>query len=178
MTRVLAGVALAGAVLAAPLVAQAPETEFGVDVVVKAVKSAGGGSAVLEFQTPVDLRVAFHGAGSFALEPRLTALFVAGNGGHAYTLDPGLNVLVGVPGGTQRSGAYFTAGADIVLVGSSGTTGRSYYSVNTGVGLRQPMGAHSASRAEVYIGLTPKQGTTVYDTIFTIGLRLGLSFFD
>ena len=178
MIRALAGIALAGAVLAAPAAAQTPETEFGADVIAKVLKSSGGGSAVFELQTPVDLRVAFHGAGTFAFEPRLTALFMTASGNNLYTLDPGLNVLFGAPGSTHRSGAYFTVGADVAITGGTGRNGTSYYTVNGGLGFRRPMGAHGATRVELFLGLTPKQGTTVFNTIYTFGLRLGLSFFD
>ena len=122
--------------------------------------------------------MAFHAAGHLAFEPRLTALFVAASGGHMYTLDPGLNILLGVPGSTHRDGGYFTAGADLVIMGSSGTTSRSYYTLNAGFGLRRPMGSQGASRAEIFFAVTPKQGTTVSEAIFAVGLRLGLSFFN
>ena len=177
MYRSLAGLALLSTVLTGPALAQGRETEFGADMVVKWMKSSGGGSGVFHIQTPVDFRVAFHTGGNVAFEPRLTALYLSGGGDNMYSLDPGLNVLIGLPGSTRTNGSYVTIGADLELVGGSGLTGVSYYSVNAGLGLRRPMGK-AATRAELFVGFTPKQGTTIAESIITLGARLGISFFN
>lgn len=54
------------------------------------------------------------------------------------------------------NGAYFTVGADLQIAGGTGTTSESYFSLNAGLGL----------------------GTTVAESIITVGARLGLSFFN
>jgi hypothetical protein len=177
MLKTLAGLALASAVFTAPALAQGRETEFGVDLAVRWMKSSGGGDAVLQLQTPVAVRVAFHTAGSLAVEPRFTATFLLASGGNAYVLDPGVNLLFGLPGRPHNDGAYCTVGADVGITGGTGMTSRSVWSLNAGVGLRRPMGK-AASRAEVFLGFTPKQGTTVTESIFAVGLRLGISFFN
>ncbi len=177
MVRTLAVVTLLGTALAVPAVAQSAETEFGADLAVRYVKQSGGGSGTLELQTPVDLRVAFHGRGRFAVEPRLAALFLTSGGDNTYTIDPGLNLLAGLGGSTHRSGPYVTAGGDVRFAGGTGLTGRAVYSLNAGFGLRAPLGKVS-SRAEFSFGYTPRQGTRVLSGIVSLGMRLGLSFFD
>jgi len=177
MFKTLAGLALASAVFTGPVLAQGRETEFGVDMAVKWMKSSGGGSGLLHVQTPVDVRVAFHTAGSLAFEPRFTAQFLSGGGSNYYVLDPGLNVLVGFPGGAHHNGAYFTVGADLAVTGGTGSSSSSVYSVNAGLGLRRPMGK-AAVRTELLVGYTPKQGADVVEGSFTGGMRLGFSFFN
>ena len=178
MFRILTAVAVIGAVAAGPCLAQSSETEFGVDVALRAQKASWGGGTLFSVQTPVDFRIAFHSGGNVAIEPRFTAVFATAEGDNAYTLDPGLNILLGLPGSSHHDGAYATAGVDLLIVGGTDMTSRSYYTLNVGVGFRRPMGTHAASRMEAFVGLTPKQGTTIYTNSFTFGLRLGLSFFN
>jgi hypothetical protein len=177
MFRTLAGVALVGAVFAAPALAQTRKTEFGVDVAITYTKYSGGGSGVFQIQTPVDVRIAFPLSGNLALEPRFTAAFMSGGGDSFHALNPGLNVLVGLPGGAYNKGAYVTVGGDVVIVGGTGEDTETAFSLNAGLGMRRPMGT-AASRAELFVGFTPKQGTTVMASIITIGARLGFSFFN
>ena len=177
MFKTLAGLAIASAILTGPAMAQGRETEFGGDMTIKWMKSSGAGSGLLHIQTPVDLRVAFHTAGGFAIEPRLTAQFLNGGGDNIYAIDPGLNVLVAFPGSAHHNGAYVTVGADLAVAGGTGMNSSSVFSLNAGLGLRRPMGK-AAGRAELFVGLTPKQGTDVLENIFTVGARLGISFFN
>lgn len=177
MRRLLAGLALASAAVAGRVRAQEPTTEFGVDLGIKWRKSSGGGSAVLQIQTPVDVRVAFFLPGRTAFEPRFTALFLSVAGRSVYSLDPGLNVLMPLPGGTYNRGGYLTAGVDVAISGGSGLGTGAAYTLNLGPGLRRPLG-RAAVRGEAFVGYTPKQGTTVPEGYFTLGARLGLSFFD
>jgi hypothetical protein len=173
MIRSLAGLALAGAVLSAPALAQTRETEYGVDVAIRWAKPSVGDGA-LHIVTPVDFRVAYHN-GALALEPRIAAQYVSSGGSNLYVLDPGLNVLFGLPGSTHQNGTYATLGADLMMVGGSGMTGASAITLNAGFGLRRPMGK-AATRAELFVAYTPKQTHAVQTTAF--GLRLGFSFFN
>lgn len=173
MLRSLAGLAIASAVLAAPALAQSGGTEFGADVAIRWVMPTGG-DGMIEIQTPVDFRVAFHN-GNFAIEPRFSVQFISSSGNNYYVLDPGLNVMVGLSGSSQQSGTYTTVGASITIVGGTGRTSASAYTLNGGVGLRSPMGK-AATRAELFVGYTPKQSNAVSTT--TLGLRLGFSFFN
>ena len=177
MFRTLAGVALAGAVFAAPALAQTRKTEFGVDVAITYTKYSGGGSGVFQIHTPVDVRIAFPLGGNLALEPRFTAAFMSGGGHSVHLLNPGLNLLVGLPGSAYNNGTYFTVGGDVVIAGGTGEDTETAFSLNAGLGMRRPMGT-AASRAELFVGFTPKQGTTVMASIITIGARLGFSFFN
>jgi hypothetical protein len=177
MFKTLAGIALVGAVFATPAVAQARKTEFGVDVAVTYTKYSGGGSGVFGVHTPVDVRIAFPLAGNLALEPRFTASFISGGGANLHALNPGLNLLIGLPGATYNNGLYVTVGGDVSIVGGTGMTSESYFALNGGIGMRRPMGA-GATRIELFAGFTPKQGTTITNSILTIGARLGLSFFN
>jgi len=148
-----------------------------VDVAVTYTKCSGGGSGVFQVQTPVDVRIAFPLGGNLALEPQFTASFVSGGGASFHVLNPGLNVLVGLPGGAFNKGAYVTVGRDVVIMGGTGETSETAFSLNAGLGMRRPMGT-AASRAELFFGFTPKQGDTIMNSILTIGARLGLSFFN
>jgi hypothetical protein len=177
MFRTLAGVALAGVVFAAPTMAQNRKTEFGVDVALTYTKYSGGGSGVFAMRTPVDVRIAFPLAGNLALEPRFTASFISGGGESLHALNPGLNLLIGLPGAAYNNGLYVTVGGDMSIVGGTGMTSESYFSLNGGIGMRHPMGA-GATRVELFAGFTPKQGTTITNSVLTIGARLGLSFFN
>jgi hypothetical protein len=173
MIRSLAGLALAGAVLSAPALAQTRETEYGVDVAIRWAKPSSG-DGTLHIVTPVDFRVAYH-SGAIAIEPRVAAQYVSSGGNNLYVLDPGLNILFALPGSTHQNGTYTTIGADLMLVGGTGMTGASAFSLNAGFGLRRPMGK-AASRAELFVGYTPKQTNAVQTTTF--GMRLGFSFFN
>jgi hypothetical protein len=102
---------------------------------------------------------------------------MSGGGDSFHALNPGLNVLVGLPGGAYNKGAYVTVGGDVVIVGGTGEDTETAFSLNAGLGMRRPMGT-AASRAELFVGFTPKQGTTVMASIITIGARLGFSFFN
>ncbi len=173
MIRSLAGLALAGAVLTAPALAQTRETEYGADVAIRWSKPSFG-DGTLRIATPVDFRVAFH-RGAIALEPRVSAQYVSSGGDNLYVLDPGLNFLVGLPGSTHQNGTYATLGADLMIVGGSGLSGGSAFTLNAGFGLRRPMGK-AAARAELFVAYTPKQTHAVETKAF--GLRLGFSFFN
>jgi len=173
MLRSLAGLAIASAVLAAPALAQNRETEFGADVALRWAKPTSGDGRI-EIQTPVDFRVAFH-TGNFAIEPRISAQFLSSGGNNFYVLDPGVNILVGLSGSTHQSGTYATVGAGITIVGGTGMTSASAVTLNGGLGMRHPMGK-AATRAEIFVGYTPKQSNAVQTT--TLGIRLGVSFFN
>jgi hypothetical protein len=177
MTRMLAAIALTNALLTAPALAQTRKTEFGADVAIKWTKVSGASEGFFDIQTPVDLRIAFHLGNSLALEPRLTARFLSGGGGNVYAIDPGLNVLVGLPGSTYNKGSYVTAGADLAVTGGTDMTGESYVTFNLGMGSRAPVGS-GAARGELYLAFTPRQGTAAPSSILTIGARIGLSFFN
>jgi hypothetical protein len=177
MFRTLAGVALAGTLLAAPALAQNGKTEFGVDVGIAYTKYSGASNGVFAIHTPVDVRIAFPLAGNLALEPRFSATFVSSSGDSYHLLNPGLNLLIGLPGGAYNKGLYVTAGGALAIMGGTGTTSESAFSLNAGLGMRSPMGA-GASRGELFVGYTPKQGTAVPASILTLGVRLGLSFFN
>lgn len=138
MVRTLAGVALVGAVFTASALAQTRKTEFGVDVNIRWVKPSGGGSSSFSIQTPVDVRVAFPVGGNLGVEPRLTAVFVSGGGNSYHSFDPGLNLLVSLPGGAYNRGAYVTVGGDAQIVGGSGTSSETTFSFNASVGVRSP----------------------------------------
>lgn len=173
MIRSLAGLALAGAVLTAPALAQTRETEYGVDVAVRWWKPSVG-DGTLRIGTPVDFRVAFH-RGAIALEPRVSAQYVSSGGDNVYALDPGLYVLFALPGSTNRSGTFSTIGADLMIAGGSDMAPASAITLNAGFGLRHPMGK-AATRLELFVAYTPKQTHAVQATAF--GLRLGFSFFN
>ncbi len=177
MFKTLVRLALASAVFTGPALAQGPETEFGVDVGIKWLKAPGGGDGVLQIQTPVDVRVAFLTSGHTAVEPRFTAQYVSVGGTSVYAFDPGLNFLVAAPGSVYNNGGYFTLGVDLAIAGGKGMTGSAVYSVNAGFGLRRPMGK-AAARTELFLGYTPKQGTNVLQGFFTVGGRIGFSFFN
>ncbi len=176
MNRTLAGLALASAVFARPALAQ-QATEFGVDLGFSWMKAPGGGSALFQLRTPVDVRIAFHTAGSIAVEPRFTAQYLSQSGTSIYTVDPGLNFLVALPGGAYNDGGYSTVGVDLAISGGSGVTGSTVYSFNGGLGLRRPMGK-AAVRAELFLGYTPKQGSAFGQGVFALGARVGFSFFN
>jgi hypothetical protein len=177
MFRILAGVALAGAVVAAPAVAQNRKNEFGVDVAITYTKVSGAGNGVFGVHTPVDVRIGFPLGTNLMLEPRFTAAFASSSGASFHALNPGVNLLFGLPGSTHNKGLYVTVGGDVSITGGTGSTSESYFTVNGGIGVRSPMGA-GASRGEFFVGYTPKQGTTIEASILTIGARLGLSFFN
>jgi hypothetical protein len=177
MFRTLAGVALAGVVVAAPAFAQNRKTEFGVDVAISYTKVSGGSNGLFGIQTPVDVRIGFPLGTNLMLEPRFTATFLSSSGNSMHSLNPGLNLLFGFPGSAHNKGLYVTVGGAASITGGTGMTSESFFSVNGGIGTRNPMGA-GATRAELFVGYTPKQGTTVPASILTIGARLGLSFFN
>jgi hypothetical protein len=177
MLKTFGAVALLGAVLTAPSPAQDRKTEFGVDVSFSAEKASGGGDWVIIIRTPVDFRVAIPMGRELALEPRIAATFATGGGNSVYTLDPGVNVLIGFPGSTYNKGMYGTFGADLTVLGGSEMTTASYVSFNVGFGGRSPLRS-AAWRPELFLRFTPKQGTTVTSSIVAIGARIGLSFFN
>jgi len=173
MLRSFAGLVLASVVLSAPALAQGRETEFGADIAFKWIKPSGG-TGMLHVQTPVDFRVAFH-TGAIAIEPRITGEFVTASGDNLYIIDPGVNLLFALGGGARTNGSYATVGADLMVAGGTGMDSESAVSLNAGFGMRRPMGK-AATRAEIFVGYTPKQSNAVQTT--TIGLRLGVSFFN
>jgi hypothetical protein len=173
MIRSLAGLALAGTVLSAPALAQTRETEYGVDFAIRWSKPSFG-DGTLRIATPVDFRVAFH-RGAIALEPRFSAQYISSGGDNLYALDPGLNILIALPGGTHQNGTYSTIGADLMIVGGTDMAPASAITMNVGFGLRRPMGK-AATRLELFVAYTPKQTHAVETTAF--GLRLGFSFFN
>ncbi|MGD0483498.1 MAG: hypothetical protein ABSB58_02470 [Gemmatimonadales bacterium] len=173
MIRSIARIALASAVLSAPALAQTRETEYGADISIRWSKPSSG-DGTLHIVMPVDFRVAFHN-GALALEPRISGQYLSSGGDNIYLLDPGVNILIALPGSTHRNGTYSLIGADLMIVGGSGMAPASAVSLSGGFGLRRPMGK-AATRAELFVGYTPKQTNAAETTTF--GMRLGFSFFN
>ena len=177
MLRTIGAAIAAGLAISAAAAAQEHPTEFGVDVGLSAAKASGGGDWLVTLHTPVDLRVGFHAANGLAIEPRVAFSYVTIAGYNTYALDPGVNLLFGTPGSTPKRGTYVTVGADYTVIGGSGLTSESYISFNGGFGVRSPTG-NVAQRPEMYVRITPKQGDVIGSSIFELGMRMGLSFFN
>lgn len=177
MFRTLGAIAMAGVVVTAAAVAQEGRTEFGVDVGLTAQKASATRDWAVTIRTPVDLRIGIPVGTQLRIEPRIAGSYVTSGGYNLYALDPGLNLLIGTPGSTERRGMYVTVGADYAVTGGSGMSGEGYVSFNAGFGVRSPL-ASAAWRPEMFVAFTPKQGTTISSSVVAIGMRLGLSFFN
>jgi len=198
MRNVRAAVALAAlAVVPALAFAQqragSPKVELGMDLGLQYTKPSGGdgyfavGSpvSVVEsgFLAPVVLRLGVLTATKLSYELRFTGGMYSSSssgGGTVYTVGPGLNLVYRLSGKGHADNTYFTGGAAVDLIGSSGggsSNSYAFFTFNAGIGLRRPWGASGASRAEAFFAYTLKNTKAEEPNTIHFGLRLGFSLF-
>lgn len=169
----ITGALVAATAMLVPAAAQAQQMgahEVGVDVAVAWVKPSGGDGS-LEIMTPVDVRLGFASRSQLSLEPRFSMLLVS-DGGTAYRIDPGLNVLYRMSGTATNRNTYLTFGGDIDFL-KAGVSG-SVFALNGGFGMRHPWGA-GAFRTEIFARYAFEETRLGVPNTFSLGVRLGLS---
>jgi len=187
--------ALAGVMLAAPLVGQTagmPKHEFGVDLGlaysnIASPVSGGSSLSVVGITTPVDVRVGFVAPGPLSWELRFVGSFMnESSGGFSltiYSFMPDVNLLYRLGAGKGQwhlLGPYLTAGLGVKVTGESSSPGGGSNSglnvpINVGLGTRTPLGS-GAFRGELYLAFTPKNGNVGPDgNEITAGVRAGIS---
>jgi len=183
MRRAL-GLVVASALMLVPAVAQAQRMaqgqrmgmgpgeghELGVDFAIAWSKPSGGNGA-LELLTPVDVRLGLPSHGKLSLEPRFS-MRLESDGGTAYTIDPGVNVLYQLSGSAYNRNTYLTGGADLDLL-KAGTSG-AVFGLNGGLGMRHPWGA-GAFRTEIFARYAFENTKLGVPNTFSLGVRLGIS---
>ncbi len=166
------------ALASAQRMASGPKLEFGPDVSVMWAKPSGG-SGVFQAITPVDVRVGFLSSGPMWFEIRFSGSLTTGGGQTLYTLQPGLNLMHRLSGSAPNHNVYFTVGAALDFIGTSGggtSSSASVFSFNGGLGLHRPWG-NAATRVEVFGGYRLKSTKMGTPNTLVIGARFGLSFF-
>lgn len=156
-----------------------PSHEFGVDMVLGYSKPSGGSGTFAIF-TPVDVRLGFVSSGSIQPEARMSLSFASG-GGTFINFQPGVNLLFKMGSGTPMRGTYLTAGADVQIISSKPSGGTStsgaIITLNGGIGTRMAAGPTAAKRLEGFVAYSLKNTSLGAPNTFSVGARVGLSFF-
>jgi len=153
-----------------------PRNELGVDLAFQYVSVGSNGGSGIQLAAPVDARVGFLSRGPNMFEVRASVDWDSNFGTVAFS--PGVNVLHMLKRGSGTRGLmrapYVTAGVGLnIFKFGSGASTETQFAIGGGVGKRLPYGS-AVFRPEGYLAYAFSSG--VLPSAFSIGIRLGLSF--
>ena len=177
----LFGLMAAGTLVAGVAQAQgSPKHEMGVDVGLVSSKLDGVDDRILQFGTPVDVRLGFVSAGKLSWEARFTLGYAKQGDASNLSFNPGVNVLYKLGAATNTQGLYLTGGASYSMESDDdGTTSNtiSQPGINIGIGHRKPWGS-AALRTELFFAShfeSGDPGPEFAPARTDIGIRFGIS---